>query len=228
VPGGQFDFEKVGCLLACKEGNKFHIVDGGHRWKWMGEAHPNYEIDGTPIWIRVQIVTDKVAMFLASNNRLKVTPNTAMKCRKNNGDEPELFVHNTLIRAGIGILYEAHGRAPLGTTRNPAAFLRLYYAVNNRKSFKEVVSWFVNYFARPDGEVEEAALQADFIKGMAWMMQHTAHDLDTIGSAFAINTLSAAEIVQKGRKAAETGTGRWKEIGKLLSYIVNIQQKKAA
>jgi hypothetical protein len=229
VPG-KFDLEKVGCLLACKMGKKFHLPDGGHRLKWLKETYPDLTINGEPIWLMVQIISraKAVEMFLSTNKRLKVTPNTDMKCRKNDGEEPDLFVHNTLTKAGININYESYGDPPLNTTNNPAAFLDVLKAVNSKREFKTVIEWFVTFFARPNGIVEEAALQADFIRGMSWMLAHTEYDLPTIAKALAVNHLRASEIVQKGRKTAESGGARWKEIGKVLNYIVEVQQRRKA
>ena len=219
-----WDWNFCGTLVVCQVGEKFHIVDGGGRHGAMGIVYPGYKINGKPIWLRCQVVTDKVANFLAHNDGTPVSPNIKFKVRKHNGDQPEVFIYKTLQAAGIKIRWESQGRSRLGTTSNPAAFLQIWKAVkSNRAEFKQVISWFVDHFSRPDGTiVEEAALTADFIKGFAWFLNNAEYSMEEIGIALRYNLMPASEIVKRGRAAAVNGYSRWKEVGNVLLTLVRL------
>jgi len=209
----EWDRECCGPIVVCRMSNgRYHVPDAGHRLTVLREKHKGTEL------VMCQIVSDP-AKFLTLNRHLTVSPNDSFKVALGCDLDPETTVATILTKNGIGISY---GKKPsLGSTGSPAAFLKMYnHKGIGPKVFAKIVNTLASAYRRDDGEIEPAALSADFVRGLTIYLASTVFTGDQVCAALTQSSVTAATITAYGRQQATTGGQRWKYVAEAISIEV--------
>lgn len=200
-----------GAICVCPNGDgTYHVPDAAHRLTILKEKHRG----GTEAMC---MVVDSAAQFEQLNAHLAVNANDKFKVMLACDEQPEVRIAAILAKNGIGIYYGS--RPPLGHTAAPAAFKSLYIATGSL--FPKVVEMMADCFCREsDGQIDPAALAADFVRGMCSFLVNTSYTLEEAWAAFQNSNKTAADIMLAGREKATNGFARWKEIAILLEKEV--------
>lgn len=204
--GANFEFEFYGTPTVSHRGSgRYALLDGqqrteGLRLKYPGGVYPN----GKEVMVGVLVASKKLEheIYVAMNQagtRRSVTPNELFKANLGGGEKTEVTIRRILLDYGIEIKF-TKGRPEIGMTKAPAAFKNVFEAAGSVSRFKQVVELLVVNFSRPDDDaVEAAALQADFLKGLASYLKTTGYTLPRISTALEAADVPAADIVQRAR-----------------------------
>ena len=145
-------------------------------------------------------------------------PNEVFKANYRAGRKPEVHIVKVLHEHGIEVSFGSS--TPLNHTRAVDAFKGLH-RVTGRQEFSQAVGLLVRNFHRPDGDVEAAALGADFIVGLALYLESTAASLTEISDALYVADRSSAAIIARAKHVA--GRNGWvyrqtvaNELGRLV------------
>lgn len=209
------------------------VIDGWHRINALKESEYAKDENGDPVKIAVLIIdADADIVFAILNGiyegiktRMAVTAKEIFYSHFQAERPDQRFIVATLNSYGIDVGFDG-GRARVGQTKNPHVFLDLYRKLG-KKRFQEFVNMLVEAFSRPDQEaVEEVALSSDWISGWTMYLQNHGNTFTTITSAMLAANLSAAEIKQRAKTAAEAkGSSRWVFIAELANQFDAIVNK---